>query len=99
MKLEQRDIKDIYAVIESINGLKKPLEARIFENNIEVYKEPLVFKTNSSFIKALKKLDVFEFEYALNKIIGFRKSADENNHYHIQLSVSEGVEYATEIEL
>lgn len=99
MKLEQRDIKDIYAVIESINGLKKPLEARIFENSIEVYKEPLVFKTNSSFIKALKKLDGFEFENALNRMIGFRKIGDEDNYYFIQLSVFDGVEYATEIEL
>jgi hypothetical protein len=99
MKLLRRDVQDIYIQIDSIGGLDKPIEARVFKNNQEVHNEPLVFKTNSSFIKALKKLDGFEFENALNGIIGFRKIADENNYYHIQLLVFEGVEYATSIEL
>ncbi len=99
MRLETRDISDINNVIESIGCNDNPIEIRVFKNNREVFDEPQVFKTKSKLIQALKKLDGFEFENAMNRQIGLHKTGNDNDYYHIQLSLHEDIEFANEINI
>jgi hypothetical protein len=99
MKLTKRDLADIEKVIENEGALKQPIEIRLFKNNHEVFNDSQVFKTKNKLIQALKKLNGFEFENALNGQIGIKESNNDNDYYHIQLSMYVGVEYANEINI
>lgn len=95
MKLTKRDLLDIEKVIAETTE-NNPIEIRVFKNNLSIFDTTQVFKTKNKFIQALKKLNDFEFENALNGQIGLKKIGNENDNFHIQLYT---FEFANEINI
>lgn len=99
MKMTERDIQNIENMVINEVLFRHPIEASLFKNDREVFEEPQVFRNYTQLISALKKLKGFEFGNALNGMINFRKTGNENDYYHLQLERYESIEFAKEIRI